>query len=132
MLSLSKQLDYALQLMIRLSKQNQGERLSLRNFSESSGISFLFLQKIARDLKSAGFIDSNRGSKGGYFLLREPKEINLREIFEIIEGPLGITECLKPSGKCPNLHRCDAQPIFKYINDSFINSIENRFLIEFV
>ena len=48
---LNKQTSYGLQLLIALRDLEKGRILSLKAFSRQSGISFLFLQKIAKNSK---------------------------------------------------------------------------------
>jgi len=112
---MSKQVDYALQLLIALSKCSKDEYLSLRTFSQESNISFLFLQRIARSLKDAGMIDASRGVHGGYFLTKEADRISLKELIEAVDGPFGITSCTR--GKdCPRRGKCPARKVFDEVN----------------
>jgi len=40
-------------------------------------------------LRRAGVISSQRGVKGGYRFAREPAEVTVLEIVELLDGPLG-------------------------------------------
>ncbi|MBT3948507.1 Rrf2 family transcriptional regulator [Candidatus Parcubacteria bacterium] len=112
---MSKQVDYAMQLLIALSKLDKESFLSLRMFSQESNISFLFLQRIARSLKVAGMIDAARGVHGGYFMTREAKGITVKEVIEAVDGPFGITSCSR--GKlCPRKGKCTSKKLFDKIN----------------
>jgi len=112
---MSKQVDYALQLMYALSKLKKDEYLSLRKFAVDSKISFLFLQRIARSLKKANFIDAARGVRGGYYCLINPKHITLKELMTAVDGPFGITDCTKGMD-CPRKKTCTACDLFSKIN----------------
>ena len=39
-------------------------------------------------LKKAGFVNSKRGTAGGFFLIRKPEEITIGDIVRIFEGSL--------------------------------------------
>lgn len=91
MFALKKETDYAVQLLQYLGKKNKNF-VSLREFSEKSGISFWFLQKIARKLNLAGFIEAEQGVKGGYRLQTPAKALNLYKIFEAMEGKMVVTK----------------------------------------
>ncbi|PLX28492.1 hypothetical protein C0581_01950 [Candidatus Parcubacteria bacterium] len=115
MIHMSKQVDYAMQLLIALSKLDKETFLSLRTFSQESNISFLFLQRIARALKEAGMVDAARGVHGGYFMTRDAKGINVKEVIETVDGPFGITSCTR--GKlCPRKGKCTSKKLFDSIN----------------
>jgi len=95
MIRFSKELDYAIQLIVKLAQLSNNELLSLKSFSEQREISFLFLQKIARALKSAHIITSTRGSQGGYKLARVSEKISLKDILEAFEGKYAPVDCLR-------------------------------------
>lgn len=127
MIHVSKQVDYALQLLIALSKLEKDTFLSLRKFSSDSNISFLFLQRIARALKEADMIDATRGVHGGYFLITDPYKITLKELMEAIEGPFGITTCCKES--CSREKGCSSKKVFLNINKQIEKMLDTTFII---
>ncbi len=97
MLLLQKQTDYALQLLKILSKQPR-QTISLKEISKKTGVSFLFLQKIARKLRLAGIIEARQGVQGGYNLRRRAKKLNLKKIMEIMEGRCALIGCIDGDG----------------------------------
>jgi Rrf2 family protein len=129
MLQISKQVDYGLQLLGSLAKLEKDQFLSLRQFSKESDISFLFLQRIARSLKSAGIIESMRGMKGGYVLKRNPKSISLKEIVEALEGHSCITRCLHSKTTCPRLKTCTAHKIFMGVNEHVQRVLAETYIV---
>ncbi len=74
--------------------------------SKNQGISRKYLHTLLPALKNRGLMTSVRGTAGGYLLFREPKDIILYEIFNILEGPVGLVSCvdehlkLDPAGRC--------------------------------
>jgi Rrf2 family protein len=48
-----------------------------------------FLEQLFAILRRAGVVSSQRGVKGGYRFAREPSEITVLEIVELLDGPLG-------------------------------------------
>ncbi|MBI2436650.1 MAG: Rrf2 family transcriptional regulator [Candidatus Magasanikbacteria bacterium] len=115
MIKVSKQVDYAVQLLRALSKLKEGEFLSLRKFSKESTISFLFLQRIARSLKAAKIIDASRGIHGGYYFVLDPKKINMKQIVDAVDGNFGITACLRGQ-PCEREKTCTNKDIFHKMN----------------
>jgi len=51
-------------------------------------------------LKKAGLVNSVRGPGGGFSLDKNPEEINLKDIYEIIDGPLLQQVCMLGHTKC--------------------------------
>ena len=129
MITISKQIDYALQLLIALSKQKKGETMSLCKFAKDSNISFLFLQRIARSLKKADIIEATRGVHGGYFLKKNPKKITVLELLEAVEGPYGITSCMRSKKHCPRCKTCTALKLFTKINDELKEILSKTYIL---
>ena len=102
MLTLRRETDYAIHLLKHLTK-TRGDFVSLRILADATGISFLFLQKIARKLRQARLIKAGTGMSGGYCLNIAPDKITLKKIIEAIEGAGSVFPCLcdKRAAKCP-------------------------------
>jgi len=115
-LQFSQKTDYGLFLLMELAKnqvqKNQlskvtgAEPLSLRNFAEKNGMSFFFMQKVAFELRKAGLVTADRGKNGGYVLAKSADEITLKEIIEVLEGPVSVMHCLGSE----TLMTCSRQP----------------------
>lgn len=60
------------------------------------------LAKVFQRLVKIGLIRSSRGRTGGYRLTRSATKITLLEIYEAIEGPYRVKECLFISPICNN------------------------------
>lgn len=93
MFAIKRETDYAIQLFQFLAAKKD-KIVSLKEFSKISGISFWFLQKIARKLHLAGIIEAEQGVMGGYHLKAPVKNLTLLKIFEVMEGKLAIAPCL--------------------------------------
>jgi Rrf2 family protein len=132
MLKISKQVDYGLQFLIALEEYSEKNVLSVRKFCEDNTISFLFLQKIVRLLRDAGIVASIQGASGGYYLLRQLSDINLKEVIEAVEGPYGITSCQKEGGCCDIAKKCYIRPAIEKMNQDITAYIERVTIKEFV
>ena len=106
MIKLSRQVDYAFQLLQALGTAQDHQYVSLKKVSLESTISFLFLQKIAQQLRAAGLIQAAKGQHGGYLLVKPLRKISLREVVEAIDGPYGLATCNRPGEVCAKSHHC--------------------------
>ena len=59
------------------------------------------LAKVHQRLTKAGLMISNRGPAGGVTLAKDPEEITLLEIYEVMEGSMLCNPCLFGKDKCP-------------------------------
>ena len=84
----SAKAEYACVAMLELASRHADPRpVRLADLAEKHGISDRFLVQILLDLKRAGLVDSRRGAAGGYALARNPDEITLYDILQVIDPP---------------------------------------------
>lgn len=117
MIKISKQVDYAFQLIAELAKLEKSASLSLKKFSLQSNISFLFLQKIAKSLREAGIINSIKGKNGGYMLVKPIETLNVKEVIEAVEGTYNAVDCAGSSKCCQKNKECSMKSGFKMITN---------------
>lgn len=101
MFRINRRTDYAVRVLLSLAKRPPGSRLSTHTIQDEMLVPPAFLQRITADLAKAGLILTYPGPNGGIELSRPSREISLREVWEAIEGPLCISECVKGEHECP-------------------------------
>jgi len=104
----------AVRIILFLSLRGVGEKTGAKMISENENIPIRFTLKILRKLKIAGLVCSYRGQSGGYALLKEPTDVSLKEVIEIIDGPITMNKCLGNTGLC-DLNRTDVCPVHYYL-----------------
>lgn len=132
MFSVNKEVDYALQLLGALHALPKEVNLSIKQFADKTGISFLFLQKIVSKLKQQGLVSSVQGSKGGYTLSADLQKISFKEIIETVSGPYGITTCLTPGKICDKETTCCIKPAMQKMNKDIINHLESTNVLDMI
>lgn len=86
-MELSLKSEYAILAMVELANHFAiNQPLQIRQISAQQNIPDRYLEQLLATLKRQGLVKSQRGSKGGYILAREPWEISLLEIIQGIEG----------------------------------------------
>ena len=91
--SLTRKTDYALVALSALALQTVDEPLSARQLAEANGLPQQLLMNVMKELHRAGLVGSRRGASGGYYLERPADEITLREVIEVLEGPVSVALC---------------------------------------
>ncbi len=94
MLALTKKTGYGLIAMAHLAELPEGRVCSAREIAQTYEIPTALLMNVLKALAVAGYVDSIRGSRGGYRLAHRPEEISLAELVSAIEGPVPQTACL--------------------------------------
>ncbi len=86
-MELSCKSEYALLALLELAlHHDQGEPIQIRQISAQQNIPDRYLEQLLAILRRAGLVRSQRGAKGGYLLVREPKKISLYEVVSCLEG----------------------------------------------
>ncbi|MCX7664507.1 MAG: Rrf2 family transcriptional regulator [Gemmataceae bacterium] len=88
---LSRKTDYALLIMVYLVNHEGGG--SAREIAKKYNLSPSFVANILKELCQKGFLNSQRGVRGGYRLNRSADQISLGELLESLEDGLKLTNC---------------------------------------
>lgn len=104
MFTLTKKADYGMAMLSILAQKGRSGRVSLKQLSDM-GMPRAFMGKIAGSLVEAGILNSKEGKGGGFSLNYDPKEIQIKEALEAIEGEVEPVTC----GGCPVDGGCGQQ-----------------------
>jgi Rrf2 family protein len=124
MLRINRRTDYAVRVMLALAKRPEAARISTKTIQEEMLVPRAFLQRIIADLSKKGLLHTFPGPHGGLQLARPSQAITLRDIYEAIEGPLLISECLAPAGKCPLDGGCPVHPHWRRLQILLVGELE--------
>jgi Rrf2 family iron-sulfur cluster assembly transcriptional regulator len=94
LMNVGRRVDYAVRALSYLAGQPPGKIISRVDIEEKQGIPSYYLSKIMKDLVAGGLVHSHIGSKGGFSLARPPQAITIKEVYETVERPLALMECL--------------------------------------
>ena len=131
---ITQEADYALRMTSLLAKSGavfsfgtvQGT-LFAPAMAERVAVPVGFANKILRKLSLAGVVKSKRGVTGGYYLLRDPEELTLKEVIEVIDGPIEISKCLSENCEClnnPNKDCCRFHNVFGVLNQMLVERLD--------
>ena len=92
-LKISEAASLALHGVVLLASEPE-RSISTKEVASRLNVSEAHLSKVFQRLARVGLVESTRGPKGGFRLLRAAEEITLLDVYESIEGPFAL-------GKCP-------------------------------
>lgn len=102
-MKLATQVRYGIRILLDLAMHQHSGVVQMSDIANRQKISLKYLEQLIRPLKSADFVTSKRGRKGGYCLARRPEKIALAQIIRIFEkeyGPCGSIEDLTGVSEC--------------------------------
>ena len=92
---------YALEIVTDLAVHSDREHPeSLKAVSLRRGLSEKYLERIVRELKTAGILNSSRGAKGGYWIEKSPESLTVKDTLRAVEGEMAPVECLTTVKEC--------------------------------
>jgi Rrf2 family protein len=114
--------DTAILMVSEISENYRKGPVTLSAIARRHGLSFLFLKKLARNLRMAGLISGREGLKGGYELNKSPDEINVWQIISAVRDISKIHKSPSPE-VCPLNDRCLPQSIERSIDIALETSL---------
>lgn len=103
-LEITRKTDLALQAVRLLAATD--EPIKGRVLAESIGTTVPFIAQVMKPLVDQGWVDSDRGPKGGYSVIADPRQISVLELIESIEGPTETGKCILQGTDCPVTNQC--------------------------
>ncbi|MFM7408117.1 MAG: RrF2 family transcriptional regulator [Cuspidothrix sp.] len=86
-MELSCKSEYAVLALLEMATYYEiGEPMQIRQIATQQKIPDRYLEQLLATLRRGGIVKSQRGSKGGYLLAREPRKISIFDILECLEG----------------------------------------------
>ncbi|WP_428023202.1 RrF2 family transcriptional regulator [Arcobacter sp.] len=83
---------YGLAAMHELLQNEENKPMQIREISARADIPQNYLEQLLGKLRHAGFVTSIRGSKGGYMLARDAKDILIKDIIIALEDDIKIID----------------------------------------
>ena len=131
-MKLSTKGRYGVKAMVDLAINYGGSPVSIKSISQRQNISEYYLEQLFSSLRKAKLIKSIRGAQGGYILNRQPEDITVSDIIEVLEGPIEISDCLD-GVTCNNVDCCATRLLWKIIKtsiDEVTNSVTLKDIVE--
>ena len=138
MLRMSRLTDYGILLLAHLASSRAtdphagSEQRNARELSEETGLPGPAVSKLLKRLAREGFLESQRGTKGGYALARTPEEISVAAVIDALEGPIALTECSAHPGSCDREAHCQVRAPWQRINLAVRRTLEQIYLADLV
>jgi len=128
MLRISKLTDYAILLMVELTRD--GEMLSAHALAERIHVEIPTASKVLKLLAGDGLLESYRGANGGYRVSRQAGNISVAEVIAAIEGPIAMTECSVEEGLCSQEDSCELRGNWQRISLAVAGALQEVSLAE--
>lgn len=126
MIGLTREADGALRIAWLLGKT--AALTDAGSIAAQTSLSPKFALKILRKLSLGGIVTAQRGKNGGYRLAMAPKDITVRALIELLDGPIAINRCCDASYFCSRMgydkQGCSFHCLFAAASERLANDLD--------
>jgi Rrf2 family transcriptional regulator, iron-sulfur cluster assembly transcription factor len=125
MMELTRKGEYAIRGIIYLAQQPPGKMALISEIAAAAGVPQTFLAKIFQSFAKLGFVNSYRGTGGGFTLARPASRITLRQVVEAVEGPILPNRCLMSDAECDRGEHCMVHPVWRKVQNQVVEVLDS-------
>lgn len=130
MIRINRQTDYAIRILLALSRQGDDTPLPTAQIQQAMLIPKAMAIRLAAELVKGRFVISYPGRDGGLKLARPAAEINLRQVVTFFEANFTVSECLHGGGACPFDHSCPVRCRWARLQALILQELESTTFAE--
>jgi len=123
-MKLGKESRYAIEGLVVLAQQPFGTTMQLRDIAAAAEVPANFLAKIFQKLGRANILTSSRGAVRGYALARRPNAINVKDVFDAVEGGDVFDRCVFWSDRCADFSPCPMHAEWKQVRQAIAKRMQ--------
>jgi FeS assembly SUF system regulator len=131
MFRISRLTDYATMILVHLAA-HPGRVCSASDVAAGTRVALPTVQKLLKVLTRGDLVQSVRGAEGGYSLALAPAAITAARILDVMEGPLGITECSSSDSHCELEDGCRVGGAWQKINRAIHGALSDVTLADLI
>lgn len=130
---ISKKAKYAIHALVKLAREKDKGPILISEISKEGNIPKKFLEAILLDLKRAGILNSKKGKGGGYYLIKDPEEVNMADVLRLFDGALALLPCVtykyyERCEECTDELTCGIRRIMQQVRDETVRILKDATL----
>ena len=134
---ISRKTKYAINALIHLTKRKDEGPILISEIAEAESIPQKFLESILLDLKKAAILASKKGKGGGYYLLKDPEDVDLAEVMRLFDGPIALLPCVsylyyERCDECKDEETCGQRDVFLEVRNKTVEMLKKATLTEII
>ena len=103
----------------------------VHKMAKTLSVSKHYVVKLLQPFVKAGYLGSVRGAKGGFSFLKNPHQVSVYELMELIEGPLPVDGCLFEHQRCKG-NTCKFRTLSAEVRELAERSLRKMTLAQFI
>lgn len=128
--NISEAVTIALHSVILIAKK-KGKQVNVNYIAQATDSSKFHIAKVLQKMVKDGFLGSNRGPAGGFYLIDKPENITLLQIYESVEGKIVVSRCPMGKATCP-LESCVFDDMTMKMTKEFKDYLESKLVSDYL
>jgi Rrf2 family protein len=129
-MKLSTRTRYGLRALLDIAAHGGGAPVQLKEIARRQEVSLAYLEHIVGPLIAGGILRSTRGMFGGVSLLKEPREILLWDVVNLLEGSVAAVDCVPYPHICRRAETCATRRLWSELTEAMRGVLESRTLAD--
>jgi Rrf2 family protein len=124
---------YGTRLLLELALHQGEGPVPLKDISQRQRIPLKYLEHVITPLIAGSILRSARGAGGGILLAKAPEHIKLSDVIRLLEGPIGLVDCVNSPEICDRSDSCVTRDVWCEIKEAMnkvLNSTTLQDLLE--
>ncbi|PIE90732.1 MAG: transcriptional regulator [Acidobacteria bacterium] len=117
--------EYAIRALTYIATQNLEETTMVADIAKEANIPNAYLSKILMQLKERNILDSLKGPGGGFFFIKKPEDISLKDIVPIFDPDItDENNCIMGFSICGGNNPCPLHSSWAGFREKLFNIME--------
>lgn len=129
-MKISTRSRYGLRALIAIARSS-GSATS-EQIAKRENVSKKYLDEILRTLRQEGVLKGTRGPHGGYSLAVDPNDVSVLRLIEVLEGSIGLVECVDEPDVCSRSPDCPTRPLWTAATENLRDTFRGMTLSSFL
>ncbi len=131
-MKLSTRGQYGTRALLDLALHQDRSPILLRDIAQRQEFSLPYLEHLIAPLIAARILRSTRGPRGGITLVKDPQDIVLSEVIQLLEGSIAPVECINSPETCSRSELCVTRDIWGELEKAMLDVLESITLQDLV
>ncbi|RLC18477.1 MAG: hypothetical protein DRH93_16540 [Deltaproteobacteria bacterium] len=123
-MKLATQVRYGIRILLDLAMHQSRGLVQMGDISSRQDISLKYLEQLITPIKSAGFVTSKRGPKGGHSLAKSPDQITLAQIVRVFQKEYAPIDVPDDTSSYPEYQESLIREAWDDAIEAFYNRLE--------
>ena len=134
-MKISTKVRYGLKALVYIADESsKGRLVRIKEISEKEDISVQYLEQILYKLKNENIIEGKRGPNGGYRLIKNPADITLYTLYQVLDDDTKVINCnenVKETKDCTD-SSCTDSCIWRKLDSAMTEILKSATLDELI